>query len=222
MMKIYPDVPARFRSTLLRDLGVVAVVLLFAWFGYKTYQTIEELTILGSGVATAGTTIKDSFDSAAGAVGAIPFVGDDLSQALRRTGEGTGGELTALGQEGIERVHRLAVTTGLSVFGLPALLVLLILLPGRIRQVRWLTAADRVLDYPDDEDRRRLIAMRAAFALPYGTLLAHTPDPLGDLLAGNYDRLVDAALEDAGLRRPKRPRSQRFPPDTEVDHDRST
>ena len=43
--------------------------------------------------------------------------------------------------------------------------------------------------------------MRAAFALPYGELLRFTRDPLGDLEAGRYDALVDAALDDAGLRR---------------------
>jgi hypothetical protein len=43
--------------------------------------------------------------------------------------------------------------------------------------------------------------MRAAFSLPYGQLLAWTDDPLGDLAEGRYDRLVNAALEDAGLRR---------------------
>ena len=42
--------------------------------------------------------------------------------------------------------------------------------------------------------------MRAAFALPYEQLLAHTRDPLGDLAAGRYDGLVDAIAEDAGLR----------------------
>ena len=218
-MKLYPDVPSRFQRTVLRDLAVLALLMLFAWFGYQTYQTIDELKVLGSGVRTAGSTIEDSFDTAAGAVTGLPFVGDDLAQALRRTGQGTGGELADLGQEGIDRVHHLAVTTGLSVFALPAFLLLLIMLPGRVRQVRRLTAAERVLAYPDDDDRRRLLAMRAAFALPYGTLLAHTSDPLGDLLAGRYDHLVDAALEDAGLRRPPLPPSS----DTttmEVGHDR--
>jgi len=46
----------------------------------------------------------------------------------------------------------------------------------------------------------RVVAMRAAFSLPYGQLLEHTRDPLGDLAAERYDALVAAALEDAGLR----------------------
>ena len=44
--------------------------------------------------------------------------------------------------------------------------------------------------------------MRAAFGLPYLTLLGYTSDPLGDLVAENIDPLVAAALDDAGIRRP--------------------
>jgi hypothetical protein len=62
-----------------------------------------------------------------------------------------------------------------------------------------------VLHGADDPERRRLLAMRAAFALPYGQLLKFTSDPLGDLKAERYDDLVRAALEDAGLRGPASP-----------------
>jgi hypothetical protein len=50
------------------------------------------------------------------------------------------------------------------------------------------------------EERRRLLAMRAAFSMPYGQLLQYTRDPIGDLEGGRYDALVAAALEDAGLK----------------------
>ena len=42
--------------------------------------------------------------------------------------------------------------------------------------------------------------MRAAFALPYETLLRYTDDPLGDLAAERYDPLIAAVLEDSGLK----------------------
>ncbi|HEX8101693.1 MAG TPA: hypothetical protein VF533_03705, partial [Solirubrobacteraceae bacterium] len=62
------------------------------------------------------------------------------------------------------------------------------------------TAGARLLGGgPLDDERRRLIAQRAAFGLPYGALLRHTPDPLGDLQAGRYEGLVAAELEHAGL-----------------------
>jgi hypothetical protein len=55
-----------------------------------------------------------------------------------------------------------------------------------------------------DPERRRLLAMRAAFGLPYGTLIGYTRDPLGDLADARYDSLVSAALDDAGIRQPGR------------------
>ena len=65
--------------------------------------------------------------------------------------------------------------------------------------MRRLNAAAKVVGELSPE-RRRLMAMRAAFGLPYGDLLRYTQDPLGDLEAGRYDALVAAELEQAGLR----------------------
>ena len=79
--------------------------------------------------------------------------------------------------------------------GLPALLLLVRYVPRRLDQIRNLTAASRVLLGGD----ARLVAMRAAFSLPYGVLLAYTEDPLGDLRAERYDALLLAAYEEAGL-----------------------
>ena len=73
-------------------------------------------------------------------------------------------------------------------------------MPPRLALVRRLTTASRVLDDRSSPERRRLVAMRAAFALPYETLLRYTDDPLGDLAAERYDPLIAAVLEDSGLR----------------------
>ncbi len=206
-MKLYPDVRARLIGTVARDVAVVLLIALFAWFGYQTYQAVDALTVLGSGVREAGTSLQESFTGAAGAVDGIPIVGQRLSSALQSTGRSTGGRLVVLGQQGIDKVHRLALTVGLVMAALPTVLLLAFTLPGRLRQIQALTASSVVLQSPDDVGRRRMVAMRAAFGLPYGALLAYTRDPLGDLLEGRYDGLVDAALDDAGLR----PRGRRLP-----------
>lgn len=198
-MKLYPDVPSRRRTTIMRDVVVLLALLFFVWVGFKTYEAVDALKVLGSGVETAGTSVQNGFESVAGVLGGIPLVGDQLSGAIQGAGAGTGGELADLGRQGVERVHDLAIMLGLFVFCLPALVVLLAALPHRIRQVRRLTAASVVLAYPDDEDRCRLLAMRAGFGLPYGVLLRYTRDPLGDLADGRYDALVAAALDDAGV-----------------------
>jgi hypothetical protein len=109
-------------------------------------------------------------------------------------------------------VHHLALVLGFVVFALPAILVLALFLPRRVRQIKQLTAAARVLAYPNDPERVRLLAMRAAFALPYATLAAYTSDPFGDLSRGGYDALVLAALDDAGVRSPLTPPDFGKPP----------
>jgi hypothetical protein len=45
-----------------------------------------------------------------------------------------------------------------------------------------------------------VLALRAVTRLDYATLLEHTPDPLGDWVAGRHDRLARAELASVGLR----------------------
>jgi hypothetical protein len=199
-MRFYPALPAQRVRTVLRDLAVLLLLFLFAWLGLKVHNTVDQLAVLGTGVEDAGTEIQGGFDTAAEAVIGVPIVGDDLADGLRDAGRVSGGELAERGQEGRESVHRLANLLGLVTFLIPALLVLSLTLPDRISQIRELTAAERVLGGLLDPDRRRLLAMRAAFSLPYGELVRYTRDPFGDLAAGRYDALIAAALEEAGLR----------------------
>lgn len=199
-MRLYPDVRSRRLATLFRDLLAILALALLAWLGLAVHDAVDRLAVLGEGVNSAGSSVQGGFESAAEKVEGAPVVGDDIADGLRGAGEGTGGNVAELGARGESAAHRLADLLGLLVFGLPALFVLARWLPPRIAQVRQLTAASRVLAEPGSLDRERLIAMRAAFSLPYGQLLQYTRDPLGDLAAGRYDQLVAAALDDAGLR----------------------
>jgi len=199
-MRFYPEVPSRLAATIARDVLAVTLLAAFAWLGLTVHDAVDQLAVLGRGVHDTGAAVQGGFEAAADAVADVPAVGDDLADGLRGAGEGSGGEVAELGRRGEERVHRLADLLGLLTFALPSALVLLQHVPGRIAQIRRLTAADRVLRHPDGRERRRLLAMRAAFSLPYGQLLEYSRDPLGDLAAERYDPLVAAALEDAGLR----------------------
>src|SRR5918998_4112583 len=139
-------------------------------------------------------------DTAGDAVDGVPVVGGELGDALRDAGQGTGGNVAEAGRDGEERVHDLADLLGFLFFAIPASVLLALTLPGRIRQVRELNAAERLLD-TSTEERRRLVAMRAAFSLPAAELARHTRDPIGDLAEGRYDALIDAAYDKSGLRR---------------------
>jgi hypothetical protein len=201
-VRFYPELRGPRARALVADVVSIALLLVFAWAGLKVHDAVDRLAVLGEGVQATGGAVQGGFDSAADAVDGTPVVGDDLAEGLRSAGEGSGGEVTGLGEEGEESAHDLANILGFVTFALPSLLVLTGWLPGRISQVRRLRAASEVLGERATEERRRLVASRAAFSLPYGQLLTYTRDPLGDLEDRRYDALVAAALEDAGLRSP--------------------
>ena len=202
-VRLYPETSRQLARTLAHGALVLILLVLFAWIGLKVQDAVAELAVLGRGVNEAGTTVQGGFEAAAAGVDSVPVIGDELADALAGAGEGTGGNVAELGREGEDRVQDLADLLGLVTFLVPAILVLAFTLPSRLRQIRNLTAADRLLVEPDAAltgERRRLLAMRAAFSLPYPTLARYTEDPLGDLATGRYDALVTAALDDAGLR----------------------
>jgi hypothetical protein len=199
-MRFYPDIPHRFANRLVADVLVIVVLVLLALIGLKVRDTVNKLTVVPQGVRETGSAVQTGFHDAADAVDGVPVIGGDLSDALSGAGEGSGGRVEQLGDEGVDRTHRLANLLGLIVFALPALAVLSWYLPRRVDQIQRLTAASKVLDERAGPERQRLVAMRAAFALPYETLLRHTADPLGDLAAERYDALIAAVLEDSGLR----------------------
>ena len=199
-MRIYPDTHDDRGRAVARDALTILTLIVLAWLALKVHDTVDKLAVLGSGVRDSGEAVQSGFGAAADAVSGIPVVGGDVGDALRDAGKGTGGNVADAGQAGEDRVHDLANLLGILFFALPASILLVTTLPGRIRQVRDLNAANRLLD-TSSEERRRLIAMRAAFSLPARELARHTKDPIGDLAAGRYDPLIDAAYDEAGLRR---------------------
>jgi hypothetical protein len=200
-MRFYPGTPQRFANRVVSDVLVVVAIVLLALLGLKVRDTVNSLVVVPQGVRETGSAVQSGFHDAGDAVGDVPIIGGELSDAFESAGEGSGGRVESLGQEGVDSIHRLADLLGLLVFALPAVMVLAWYLPPRLALVRRLTAASEVLDDQASPERRRLIAMRAAFALPYETLLRHTRDPLGDLEAERYDGLIAAVLDDSGLSR---------------------
>jgi len=201
-MRFYPDLRGQRLGLLARDLAVVLALVLFGKIALEVHDAVDKLAVLGEGVESAGGAVSTGFDTAADAVDGTPVVGDDIGDALRGAGSASGGEVQDLGRGGAGAAHDLANLLGVLFFALPSAVLLLWALPPRIRQIRRLSAAARVLRDPDSPDRRELLAARAAFGLPYGTLLQYTKDPIGDLQAGRFDALVRAELEQAGLRPP--------------------
>ncbi len=204
-MRFYPDIRSRRVATLAGDLAVLGLLLLLVWLALSVHAAVDRLAVLGEGVQETGGAVSRGLGAAADAVDGTPLVGDELAEGLRSAGEASAGNAVELGQRGERDAHELANLLGALTFLVPAGLLVWQFLPARVAQVRRLTSASRVLADPADDERRRLVAMRAAFSLPYGQLLRHTRDPLGDLSSERYDALIAAAFDDAGLRRPELP-----------------
>jgi hypothetical protein len=199
-LTLYPDLPGQRRSQILRDVLVLLLIVFFVWCGMRVYDLVTALAVLGEGVREAGTTVEGGFTSVADAVGGIPLVGDALSGAFSSVGDGTGGNLAELGQSGVDAVYLLARSLGILTATLPISVLLVAVVPRRVRTIREMSAAREVSSFDvTDPERRKLLAMRAAFGLPFRELLPYTRDPFGDLAEGRYDALVAAALADVGL-----------------------
>jgi hypothetical protein len=199
-MRLYPDTADDRGRAVAKDALVLLTLFVLAWLALKVHDAVDQLAVLGTGVRDSGEAVQTGFEKAGDAASGIPVVGGEVEDALRDAGSGTGGEVAQAGRDGEEKVHDLADLLGLLFFTIPASILLIATLPGRIRQFRELNATERLLDVTS-EDRRRLVAMRAAFSLPARELARHTKDPLGDLAAGRYDPLIEAAYDEAGLRR---------------------
>lgn len=197
-MRLYPDTPDDRGRAVAKDALVLLTLFVLAWLALKVHDAVDDLAVLGTGVRDTGEAVQNGFERAADAAGGIPVVGGEVGDALRDAGAGSGGEVADAGRAGEERVHDLANLLGVLFFAIPASVLLVTTLPGRIRQVRELNATERLLDV-SSEERRKLVAMRAAFSLPASALARHTRDPLGDLAANRYDPLIAAAYDEAGL-----------------------
>ena len=198
-IRLYSEVPAQRGKQIASDIVVVLLIVFFIWVGKFVHDAVGELAVLATGVKEAGQTVEGGFQSVADAVSGVPVIGESIGNAIAGAGDGTGGNLAELGQSGEDAVFAVARIVGIVTATLPILVLLAVVLPRRIRRIRHMSVASRVLVDLHDPERRRLLAMRAAFGMPYDELLEHTPDPLGDLAAGRHDALVAAALADVGL-----------------------
>ena len=203
-VKLYPEVADRRRERIARDVAVLLMLLFLVWMGRSVYQRIDSITVLATGVSSAGESVQTGFGAVAGAVESVPVIGDNLASALQSSGEATGGNVADLGAQGAEAIHRTALLIGLLTFLIPAILLVGLTLPDRVRGIRQMSLAGQFLEGERSPERDRILAMRAVFNLDVDHLLEYSADPVGDLIAGRHDQLIEALFADAGLAKPTR------------------
>src|SRR4051812_22930634 len=162
-MRLYPASPGRRTATLAGDLALVLLLAVFAWAGVKVHDGIAQLAGVGRGIQESGrgisstahdatNSVRDGFNSAGGAVGGLPLIGDRIKDALTNAGDSAtqpvneaadaqARRLVVLGREQVRQTYRVAKLAGWLTFLLPALLALAWKLPPRVRQIRRMNTA---------------------------------------------------------------------------------
>jgi hypothetical protein len=200
-VKLYAETPGLRTRQLVGDLAVLAWTAAWVAAGVALYRLVEKLAVPGERVEQAGSSFAGDIAEIQQKVGRLPVVGGELQDPFGRLA-GVGRTLAAAGVTQQEVVHQLALWLGVVVAVVPIVALLLVWLPRRVSWAREAGAASRLrMDGADLE----LFAIRAVANRPLRDLHRVTPDPAGDLRAGEYQALADLELRALGLRAQQRP-----------------
>ena len=200
-MKLYAETPGLRTRQLVGDLAVLSWMAAWVAAGVALYRLVGKLAVPGERVEQAGSSFAGDIAEIQQKVGRLPVVGGELQDPFGRLA-GVGRTLAAAGVTQQEVVHQLALWLGVVVAVVPIVGLLLVWLPRRVSWAREAGAASRLrMDGADLE----LFAIRAVANRPLRDLHRVTPDPAGDLRAGEYQALADLELRALGLRAQQRP-----------------
>jgi hypothetical protein len=195
-VKLYAETAGLRARQLLGDLAVLAWTAAWVWAGLTLYRLVGKLAVPGARLEQAGGGFAGDVAEIQQKVGRVPVVGGDLQGPFGRLA-GVGRTLADAGATQQQVVHQLALWLGVLVAAVPIAVLLVAWLPRRVAWAREAGAASRLrLDGADLE----LFAIRAVANRPLRQLHRVSPDPAGDLRAGEYEALADLELRALGLR----------------------
>jgi hypothetical protein len=200
-VKLYAERAGLRVRQLAGDLAVLAWTAAWVAAGVALYRLVEKLAVPGARVEQAGSSFAADVAEIQQKVGRLPVVGGQLQDPFGRL-SGVGRTLAEAGVAQQEAVRQLALWLGVVVAAVPVVALLLAWLPRRVAWMREAGAASRLrLGGADLE----LFAIRAVANRPLRELHRVSPDPAGDLRAGEFQALADLELRALGLRAPPRP-----------------
>ena len=147
----YAESPARRLRQVCADLLVVAGLLVCVWLGTGVHDVTAGLSEPGQALESAGDALANRMDDAGEATGDAPLAGDELAAPFEGAGD-AGRAIEDAGVQQQQAVSTLALGLGWTVGGIPALFLLGLWLPRRVRFARQareatlLRAADAGLD----------------------------------------------------------------------------
>jgi hypothetical protein len=189
------------------DVFVLAWVVIWALLGGVVHAMIAATAAPVRQGADAVQRVSQDFQAAAEKAAGVPVVGAQLRQPFDEAVQRLGDVIASAHHE-VAVIERAALVLGWLTFLVPALVVLLAWLPGRVRFAKEARAARRLLEARPDLD---LFAMRALASQPISRLARVSDAPIAAWRSG--DRQVISALADLELRerglRPHRGASHR-------------
>ena len=199
-MRPYAERPVRFLLQLIADVAVVVWIFLCVQVATTARDVVLQLQAPANTLTGAGDGIRGVFDNAARTALQVPFVGQDLANALG-AGTGAGESIAAAGQQLAQTVAGIAggLAVGIVVFGVFP--VLLVWLPLRLRYALSAGSAARVRGTDTD-----LLALRAITRRPVRNLLRVSPDPAAAWRRDDREvvrALAELELRALGMRAPR-------------------
>jgi hypothetical protein len=203
MVRIWSEPRAARLTEQAADLMTALWIAIWAFIAWQLYQLLAAFAVAGRTIRDGGDAMAQSGRDIGDAMSGIPLVGEGLQDVAEHAFAAAGRPLTVFGSD-LEAFILLIAT----VISLLVLLVPLVPWVSRYFPWRWerlqrlraghraIRAAPTVLAGAVDE----VLALRAITRMEYRDLLEHTPDPIGDWVAGRHDRLARAELASVGLR----------------------
>ena len=203
MIKLWSELPAARAKEVVADVATVLWVGLWGSIAWRLFAFLSSFSEAGRTIRAGGESMIQSGQDLGESLAGLPLVGSQLRDIARDAFAAPGRPLSEFGTQIAQFVVVVAVVLAL-------ILALVTLGPwlnrylpwrwARLQRVRAAHRAIRTAPGPGQASIERVLAMRAVTRLDYGTLLAYTPDPLGDWASGRHDRLARAELASVGLR----------------------
>jgi hypothetical protein len=188
----YAESPARRSRQLLADAAVALALLACVWVGLTVHHLTADLAAPGRTLESAGAALADTMDDAGAAAGKVPLAGQELAAPFSGAGQASRA-IEAAGVRQQQVVARMAALFGLLSGAVPALVILSLWLPRRVRFAREAGLAGRLRDAHGGLD---ILALRALARQPLGDLERVGPAVVDGWRAGDPQAIEAlAALE---------------------------
>jgi hypothetical protein len=204
MVRLWSEVRGGRAKEQLADVATLAWLALWGVVASSVYTLVAAFAEAGRTLRGGGETMVQGGRDLGAALAGVPLVGEGLRDVAERALSGAGTPIVAFGTDLEGLIVLIAGLLGLLVFLVPGIPWLARYVPWRWARLRTMRSAHRairgVTPTAGSDAARAVLALRAVTRLDYRELLAFTPDPIGDWIAGRHDRLAQAELASVGLR----------------------